>query len=169
VALRVEAHGLAARGDRRHHLRRAVREEQEHDVVRRLLERLEQRVGRLVVERVGALEHEDAEAGLEGRVRRGCDDGLVDVAAQHLVRAARRDPGEVGMRAVLHAQPRAARVARAASEQLRGHRSRRLALPAARRAVQQVRVRGRPRRGGPEHGGGVGMRLERGEGHGASA
>ena len=86
---RIEADGLAAAGDRRQHLRRAVGQQQQDDVVRRLLERLEQRVGGLVVHRVGALEHEHAVAGLERRVRGRGDDRLVDVAPEHLVRAAR--------------------------------------------------------------------------------
>ena len=65
----VEAHGLAARGDRGQDLARAVREEEQHHVGRRLLQRLEQGVGRLVVHRVGPLEHEHAVGGLERRVR----------------------------------------------------------------------------------------------------
>ena len=40
------------------------------------------------------------------------------------------------------------------------------ALAAPRRAVQQVRVRGRPGGRHPEHGCGVRMGLQRGEGHG---
>ena len=41
---------------------------------------------------------------LERRVRGGGHDRLVDVAREHLVRAARRDPGQVGVRAVLDAR-----------------------------------------------------------------
>ena len=84
---RVEPHGLAAARDRRQDLRELVREQDQDDVARRLLERLEQRVRGLVVHRVGALEHEDPVLGLERRVRGGGDDGLADVAPEHLVRA----------------------------------------------------------------------------------
>ena len=85
---RVEAHGLAAAGDRRQDLGELVRDQDQDDVGGRLLERLQQRVGRLVVHRVRALEHEDPVLGLERRVRGGGDDGLVDVAPEHLVGAA---------------------------------------------------------------------------------
>ena len=86
---RVEPHRLAAAGDRRQDLRELVREQDQDDVGRRLLERLQQRVGGLVVHRVRALEHEDPVLGLERRVRRGGDDGLGDVSSEHLVRAGR--------------------------------------------------------------------------------
>ena len=108
-------------------------------------------------------------AGLERRVRGGGDDRLVDVAPQHLVRAARRDPGEVGVRAVQRARARAVRVGGAAREQLGGDGARRGALAAPGRAVQQVRVRGPPAGGRAEHGGGVRVGLEGGEGHGDEA
>ncbi len=156
---RVEADGLAARHDRRQHLGEPVGEQQQHDVRRRLLERLEQRVGRLVVHRVGALEHEHAVARLERGARRGRHDGLVDVAAQHLVRAARRDPAQVGMRAVLDAGADAVRVGGAAGQQRGREGARRGALAAARpdRAAgrraragrrRRARRRGRRRRAG---------------------
>ena len=161
-AQRVEAHGLAAGGDRRQHLGRAVGEQQQHDVGRRLLERLEQRVGRLVVHRVGALEHEHAPARLERRVRGGGHDGLVDVAAQHLVRAAGRDPGQVGMRAVLHPH---ARVVRGRPRRARAARRRRRAprracrCPPGRAAGRRARAALRLERGA-EHGGGVRVGFE---------
>ena len=146
-----------------------VGQQQQHDVVRRLLQRLEQRVGGLVVHGVGALEHEDAEARLERRARRGGDDRLVDVAPQHLVGAARAHPGQVGVRAVLGARARARGIRGAAGEQLGRDRAGGRALAAPGRAVQQVRVRGAPVGGGAEHGGRVRMGLERGEGrHGLS-
>ena len=72
---------------------------------RRLLERLEHLVGRLVVDRVGALDDEHAPARLERRARRGGDDRLVDVADEHLGGAAGVDPCQVGMDAVLDAPP----------------------------------------------------------------
>ena len=146
---RVEAHALAARGDRRQHLRRAVGEEDQDDVARRLLERLEQRVGGRVVHRVGALEHEHAPGRLERRVRGGGHHRLVDVAAQHDVGAARRHPGEVGMRAGERAGAGVLRVGRVAREQLGGELARGLALARAGRAVEQVGVRGRSRRAAP--------------------
>ena len=55
----------------------------------------------------------------------------------------------------------------AAGEQLGGDGAGGVPLAAPRRAVQEVRVRGRPGGGRPEHGGGVRVGLERGEGHGA--
>ncbi len=98
---RVEAHGLAAAGDRRQDLRELVGEEDENGVGRRFLERLQQRVRGLVVHRVRALEHEDAVGRLERRMRRGGDDRLGDVSSQHLVGAGGGDPRQVGVRAVL--------------------------------------------------------------------
>ena len=160
---RVEAHRLAARGDRRHHLAGPVGQQQQDDVGRGLLERLEQRVGRLVVHRLGALEHEHAVGGLERRSRGGGDHGLADVAAQHLVRAARRDPREVGVRAVHHARARGldpSHPGRAAREQRRGERAGGGALAAARRAVQEVGVRQAPVESGAEHRARVGMGVE---------
>ena len=65
---------------------------------RRLLERLQHPVGRLVVHRVGPLDHEHAPRRFERRARRGRHDRLLDVADEHLRGAARRDPGQVGMR-----------------------------------------------------------------------
>ncbi len=170
-AERVEAHLLAARGDRREHLARAIGEQQQDHVGAGLLQRLEQRVGRLVVHRVRALEHEHAPRRLERRPRRGADDLLLDVAPQHLVGAARDHPREVRMRAVLHAGARVGLVAGAARQQLGGEGAGRGALAGAGRAVQEVGVRRgavrRQRRA--EDGGGVGVRLQSGEGHGADA
>ena len=118
---------------------------------------LQQRVGRLVVHRVGALEHEHAVSRLERRARGGGDDRLLDVAPQHLVRAARRDPRQVRVRAVLHARAGGLRVGGVARQQRGGEVARRLALAAPGRAVQQVGV-GRPAlEGGAEDGGGVGV------------
>ncbi len=157
---RIEAHGLAAAGDRRKDLRRPVREQQQDDVRRRLLERLEQRVRGLVVHHVHALEHEDPVRRLERRVRGGRDNRLVDVLAQHLVRAARLDPGEVGMAAVVGADLDVVRVLRAAREQLAGERAGDVALARARGAVEQVRVGGRILERGAEDGLGVGVVSE---------
>ena len=124
---RVEAHRLAAAGDRRQHVAGARRQQHEVHVGRRLLERLEHPVGGLVVELVGVLDDEDAARRLERGARRRGDDGLVDVADEDPGGARRRDPGEVGMDAVLHAHAGVVGVARAVGEQLGGERARRCA------------------------------------------
>ena len=161
---RVEAHGLAARGDRRQHLARPVGEQQQDDVVRRLLERLEQRVGRLVVHGVGALDDEHAPLRLERRVRRGGHDRLDDVLAAHHVRAARSDPRQVRMRPVLHAGAGVLGIARALGQQLGGEGARRIALAGSRGAVKQVRVVERAVERRADDRGGVRMGLEHGDG-----
>ena len=107
---------------------------------RRLLERLEHLVRRLVVHRLGALEDEHAAARLERRARGGGDDRLVDVADEHLVRAARRDPGQVGMDAVLDALARVVGIGGALGEQLGGERAGDVALARPGRAVEEVGV-----------------------------
>ena len=96
---RIEAHELAARADRRQHLDQPVGEQDQVHERRRLLERLQHPVGRLVAELVDALDHEHAPLGLERRLARRRDHRPVDVADEDLVGAARRDPGQVGMRA----------------------------------------------------------------------
>ena len=154
---RVEPHRLAAGGDRRQHLRRAVREQEQHHVRRRLLQRLEQRVGRLVVHHVHALEHEDPMHRLERRVRRRPDDRVRHVPAEHLVRARGRDPGQVGMAAVLGPDLDVRRVLRPLGEELAGEGARDVSLAAACRAVEQVRVGGRVLQRRPEDGFGVGV------------
>ena len=79
--------------------------------------------------------------------------GLVDVADEDPGRARGRDPGQVGVRAVLDARGRAGRVGRALGQQRGGERARDRALAAARRAREQVGVarraagRAAPRRG----------------------
>src|SRR4029079_9117952 len=81
---------------------------------------------------------------------------LVDVADEHLLRTARRDPGEVGMDAVLHPRPRVVRIGRALGEQLGGERPGDGALARAGRAVEEVRVAGPPvgrQRGGQDRAG----------------
>ena len=126
-ARRVEAHVLAARGDRGQDLARAVGEQDEVREGGGLLERLEHPVGGLVVHRLGALDDEHAPARLERRPRRGRDHGLVDVGDEHLGGAAGRHPGEVGVHAVLHARrapsPDRARRRSAARRRRRGRRS----------------------------------------------
>ena len=71
------------------------------------------------------------------------------------------------MRPVRDPRARVVRIGDAAREQLGGDGAGGGALAAPRRAVQQVRVRGRPGGGRTEHGGGVRVGLQRGEGHGA--
>jgi hypothetical protein len=109
---------------------------------RRLLQRLEQLVGRLLDQRVGVLEHEDASGRLERRHHSGRHDRLLDVPHQHLVRTARHDPGQVGMRAVLHARAHAGGIGRPFRQQRGGERARRRALAAAGRAVEEIGVGG---------------------------
>ena len=93
----------------------------------------------------------------------GGDDRLVDVAPQHLVRAARRDPRQVGMRAVLRRGcARDSGSARLAREQRGGEARAASRLPLPGRAVQQVgvrRARRRARRRGRRRRGG-GLELE---------
>ena len=76
--------------------------------------------------------------------------------------AARRDPGQVGVRPGQRARAGAVGIRRALGQQLRGHRSRGRALARAARAVEQVGVRGRPpgEQRGREHGARVGMSIE---------
>ena len=91
-ARRVEAHVLAARGDRGQDLARAVGEQHEVREGGGLLERLEHPVGGLVVHRLGALDDEHAPARLERRPRRRRDDRLVDVGDEHLARRRSASP-----------------------------------------------------------------------------
>jgi hypothetical protein len=106
-------------------------------------------------------------ARLERRARRRGHHRLVDVAAQHLVGAARSDPGQVGMRAVLDPRADPVRIGGAVGEQRRRERARRGALPASGGAVQQVGVRGRRlvAERGAEDGGGVRVGIEGERGH----
>ena len=155
---RVEAHELAARGDRRQHLAQPVGEQDQVHEVGRLLQRLEHAVGGGLDHRVGALDHEHAPGGLERRARGGGDHGLVDVGDQQLVRAGGSDPREIGMRSAAHSFVLA--------QQRGGHGPRDGALPGARRPVEQVGVAGRGAGGQRrlEHGARVGMVLEGGQG-----
>ena len=63
-----------------------------------LLERLQQAVGGLVVERVRVLQHEHPPARLERRAGRRGDDRLVDVPHQHFPRPRGRDPRQIRVR-----------------------------------------------------------------------
>ena len=157
---RVEAHRLAAAGDRRQHLRRPVGQQHQDDVGGWLLERLQQRVGRLVVHHVDALEHEDPVRGLERRVRGGRHDRLADVAPEHLVRARWDDPCQVGVRAVFRPRLDVRRVLGAARQQLAGELPCHLPLARARGPVEEVGVRGLAVERGAEHRAGVGMSVE---------
>ncbi|CAB4882234.1 unannotated protein [freshwater metagenome] len=81
---RVEAHRLAAAADRVRKVARVRGQQHQVRVVRRLLKRLEQLRGGLLVEAVGILEHEDAPARLEGAMRDRADHRFGDVADEHL-------------------------------------------------------------------------------------
>ena len=131
-------------GDRRQHVPRAVGEQQQVRERRRLLERLEHPVGRLVVHRVDALDHEHAPARLERRARRGGDDRLVDVGR----RASRRAPlGATHVRSGCTPCSTRSRasvgIGRAVGQQRGGERARDRALARPGRAVEQVGVAGR--------------------------
>ena len=122
---------LAAGADRLRQRPELVGDEDDDRVRRRLLEVLQQRVGRLRVQQVGAEDQVDAPVGLEGT--------HVQVAAQlaHLVDpdlvAERLEQVEVGVRAALDAL--------AVAEQLAGEGARRQPLPDAGRTVEEVGVR----------------------------
>ena len=113
--------------------------------VRRLLERLQQPVGHLVVHRVHALQHEHPAGRLERRAGGRRHHGLVHVLHAHHVRAARPHPGQVGVGAVLHAQAHRVGVGLPLGEQLGGERARHRALAGAgRRRGTGRRARGPP-------------------------
>ena len=136
----------------------------------RLLERLQQPVRTLVVEGVSALDHEHPACGLEGCPACGSDHRAVDVRHEHLVGAARPDPGQIRVRPGAHPRARALGVWRPFRQQLGCQRSSRAALAGAGRAVEQIGVgqatAGRERRS--DHGTRVGMAVELGE-HGSDA
>ena len=73
------------------------------------------------------------------------------------------------MRAVQRARARAVRVGGAAREQLGGDGARRVALAAPAGPCSRYACDGRPVRGGAEHGCGVRVGLEGGEGHASPA
>jgi hypothetical protein len=68
------------RSDRRQHVLAVVGQQDQVDERGRLLERLEQPVGGLVVHRSGPFDHEHPARGLKRRAGGGRDDRLVDVA-----------------------------------------------------------------------------------------
>ena len=127
-----ERHELAARANRLRQRAELVGEQDDDRVRRRLLEILQQRVGRLVVQRVRGDEEVHAAVGLERP--------HVEVAPEpsHFVDAnlvaERLEEVEVGMGAALHPA--------AIAEQVGGERERGLLLADARRAVEEVRVHG---------------------------
>ena len=133
---RIEAHELAARDDRLEHAPERLGEEDEVHEGRRLLERLQQSVGDLVVHGLDALEHEHPPGRLERRARGGGHDRLVDVADAHDVRTGGADPGQVGMGSHEHAPVRVLAVGSALGQQLGGERGRRGALARAGRPVE---------------------------------
>ena len=160
---RVEPDQLAARDDRRQHLGEPVGQQDQVHERRRLLERLQHPVGGLVAELVDALDHEHAATRLERRLARRRHDRAVDVADEDLVRAARRDPGQIGMGA--RRDPALARSRdpatrrRAARPRSRGPRTACRRRPA--RGTGTRATRGRPPR--------APARARRGRGGGAPA
>ena len=162
---RVEAHVLAARGDRREHVLAPVGDQHQMDERRRLLERLQHPVRRLVVHRIGPLDHEHAPRGFEWRARRGSHHRLLDVSHEHFRGAARRHPGEVGVRPARDPFGHRPRLARAVGEQRGGKRPGDCALAGPRRTVEQIGVR-RPACGcdrGHQHRACVRVRVESGQ------
>ena len=145
-ARRLEAHELAARGDGRQNLPGSAGQQDQVDEVGRLLQRLQHPVGGRVAHRVGLLDHEHAPPRLERRPRRRRYDRLVDVRHQHLGGAARRDPGQVGVRAALHALGDVGACGRAVSKQRRREGAGDGPLAGARRPGEQVGVRCTARR-----------------------
>ena len=137
---RVEAHLLAARGDRGQQLARGGGEQDEVRERRGLLERLQQAVGGLVVERVRVLQHEHPPARLERRAGRRGDDRLVDVAHQHFPRAGGRDPRQIRVRPARRAPAHLLGSGRPRGEQRRGEGARDRALADAGGAVEEVGV-----------------------------
>ena len=141
-----EREALAARADRAQQLGRIGRAEHEHDVRRRLLERLQQRVRGVRGERVRLVQDVDLVAPL-GRLLRDALDDLADVVDPAVRRGVHLDHVERGR--IVDAQAdRARAVGRRrrpvlAVERLREDlRERRLARPA--RPREQVRVRDAP-------------------------
>ena len=122
---------LAARADRLRQRPDLVRDEHDHRVLGRLLEILQQRVGRLVVQQVRAEDEVDAALRLE-RAHVQVAPHLADGVDPDLV-AERLEHVQVGVRAPLDA--------RVAAEQLRRERERRRPLADPGRPVEEVRVR----------------------------
>ena len=137
---RVEAHLLAARGDRGQQLARGGGQQDEVRERSGLLERLQQAVGGLVVERVRVLQHEHPPARLERRAGRRGDHGLVDVAHQHFPRAGGRDPRQIRVRPARRAPAHLLGSGRPRGEQRRGEGACDGALADAGGAVEEVGV-----------------------------
>ncbi len=135
-------------------------------VVGRLLERLQQTVGRGVAHRLGLLDHEDAAGRLERRAGGRGDHRLVDVGDEHLGGAARADPAEVGVGAAQGAIVGAGGIVGAVGEQGGGEGAGDGALAGPGRAAEEVGVRraSAGRQGGRQHRPGVRMVLEPGDG-----
>ena len=137
---------LAARANRLGQRPEVARQEEDHRIRRRLLEVLEQGVGRVLVHRVRTEHQVDAPRRLE-RPHVQVPTQLTDVVDADLV-AHRLEHVEVGVRAALDAH--------VVAEQLRREQEREPALADARRAVQEVRVRRSLGEGGREQA----LRLE---------
>ena len=133
-------------------------------VRRRLLERLQQPVGRGVAHRLDPLDHEDPPGRLERGPRGGGDDRLVDVGDEHLGGAARRHPAEVGVRPAVRPLGGARRILAPSASSAAAKARAAVRLP-SRRAAEQVGVRRPPGRGErrDQHRPSVGVVLEPGE------
>ena len=127
-----EGNELAPRPDRVGQWAEVVGDEDDDGVRRRLLEVLEQRVGGVLVHRLGAVHEVDAAVGLE-RPHVQVAAELADVIDADLV-PDRLDEVDVWMRAALDAA--------VITDQLAGERDGGRALADARGAVEEVRVRG---------------------------
>ena len=131
------------------------------DVARRLLERLEQRVGGRVVHRVGALEHEHAPGAPRTAcaTRRPRRTGRRRRAASRARRSGRPRSGRGASRAWARARALAGRApSRESSSAANSRAASRLPEPAG--PWNRYACDGRPSQRGAEHGGGVGMGLE---------
>ena len=137
---RAEAHLSATRGNRRQQSPRRRADQHQMRERRGLLERLQQRVLRLVVHALGVRDHEHAAGGLERPQGDLAHDLAADIVHQDLVGAARLHPGEVGMYARADATLHVGGVRLPATEQGGGERARRGALAGAGRPVEEVRV-----------------------------
>ena len=164
---RIEAHRLAARGDRRQHVLAAVGEQHAGGrtaAAPRASSASGWPPGRSSC-RPPSITN-TRRARLERRARRGRHDRLLDVADEHLRGAARRHPGQVGMRVrarpARRPRPGRARRRRAARPRTRA-RSRACRCPAGRGRGRRARARPSGASAGVEHRARVRVRVDAGQ------